>query len=105
MAFVRAPWAAYLTLMLGGFVLFMPFSAMTVMGQGYLPSRVGTASGVTVGLAVTIGGLMAPVLGGVADQHGLRTLYGGLVLVPVAASLLLLPLAPEGGRPIARGAG
>lgn len=105
LAFVRAPWAAYVTLMLGGFVLFMPFSAMTVMGQGYLPSRVGTASGVTVGLAVTIGGLMAPVLGGVADQHGLRALYGGLVLVPVAASLLLLPLAPEGGRAIARGDG
>ncbi|MCU0623509.1 MAG: MFS transporter, partial [Gemmatimonadaceae bacterium] len=95
LAFVTAPWAAYLTLMLGGFVLFMPFSAMTVMGQSFLPSRVGTASGVTVGLAVTIGGLMAPVLGGVADEHGLRALYGGLVLVPVVASVLLMPLPRE----------
>lgn len=105
LAFVTAPWAAYLTLMVGGFVLFMPFSAMTVMGQGYLPSRVGTASGVTVGLAVTIGGLMAPVLGGLADQHGLRALYGGLVLVPVAASLLLWPLPAERAHAVASGRG
>jgi FSR family fosmidomycin resistance protein-like MFS transporter len=95
LAFVTSPWAVYATLMLGGFVLFAPFSAMTVMGQSYLPTRVGTASGVTVGLAVTIGGLMAPVLGGLADAHGLRMLYGGLVLVPVMASLLLLPLPTD----------
>ena len=105
LAFVTAPWAVYVTLMLGGFVLFMPFSAMTVMGQSFLPSRVGTASGVTVGLAVTIGGLMAPVLGGVADARGLRVLYGGLVLVPVVASLLLLPLPREHARTVASGGG
>ena len=34
-----------------GLALFAPFSVMTVMGQEYLPGRVGTASGVTVGLA------------------------------------------------------
>lgn len=100
LAFVTAPWAAYVTLAVGGFVLFAPFSAMTVMGQGYLPSRVGTASGVTVGLAVTIGGMMAPVLGGLADTYGLRALYAGLALVPVTSSLLLLPLPSE--RPAAR---
>jgi MFS transporter, FSR family, fosmidomycin resistance protein len=105
LAFVQASWAVYATLMIGGFALFMPFSAMTVMGQSYLPSRVGTASGVTVGLAVTIGGLMAPVLGGLADTHGLRALYAGLVLVPVAASLLLLPLPKERGHAVAAGDG
>lgn len=103
LAFVTAPWAAYTTLMLGGFVLFAPFSAMTVLGQGFLPSRVGTASGVTVGLAVTVGGLMAPVLGRLADVHGLRVTYAGMVLVPAAAALLLLPLPGERARTIATG--
>src|SRR6266542_6568539 len=32
-------------------------------GKDYLPSRPGTATGVTLGLAVSIGGLFAPVLG------------------------------------------
>ena len=31
-----------------GFVLYVPFSVLVVMGQEYLPNRVGTASGVTL---------------------------------------------------------
>ena len=45
---------------------------MTVMGQEYLPGRVGTASGLTIGLAVTLGGLAAPLLGRIADLHGVQ---------------------------------
>jgi FSR family fosmidomycin resistance protein-like MFS transporter len=45
-----------------------------VLGQAYLPRHVGTASGVTVGLAVTFGGVAAPVLGRIADVRGLETM-------------------------------
>jgi FSR family fosmidomycin resistance protein-like MFS transporter len=75
-----------------GLALYAPFSVMTVMGQEYLPGRVGTASGLTIGLAVTLGGLAAPLLGRVADLHGVRAALATLVAVPVAGALATLTL-------------
>ena len=37
--------------------IFMPTSVLVVLGQEYLPQRVGMASGVTLGLAVSVGGM------------------------------------------------
>jgi len=75
-----------------GLALYAPFSVMTVMGQEYLPGRVGTASGLTIGLAVTLGGLTAPLLGRIADVHGVRAALSTLVAVPVAAAIATLTL-------------
>ena len=75
-----------------GLALYAPFSVMTVMGQEYLPGRVGTASGLTIGLAVTLGGLAAPLLGRIADLHGVRAALSTLVAVPVAGALATLTL-------------
>lgn len=57
-------------------VFSVPGSVLVVLGQEYLPGRVGLASGVTFGLAVSVGGMAAPIMGWVADGHGL-----GAVLV------------------------
>lgn len=65
--------AATFFLVLIGFALFAPFSVMVVMGQEYLPNRVGVASGVTLGLAGSVGGLATPLLGWIADQYGIDT--------------------------------
>ena len=67
---------------------FMPFSVFVVLGQDYLPNRIGTASGVTVGLAVSIGGLFSPVFGWLADSSGLRFTLGSFVVLPILALLL-----------------
>jgi MFS transporter, FSR family, fosmidomycin resistance protein len=75
-----------------GLALYAPFSVMTVMGQEYLPGRVGTASGLTIGLAVTLGGLAAPILGRIADLHGVRTALTTLVAVPIVGALATLTL-------------
>lgn len=75
-----------------GLALYAPFSVMTVMGQEYLPGRVGTASGLTIGLAVTLGGLAAPLLGRLADLHGVRAALSTLVAVPVVGALATLTL-------------
>jgi FSR family fosmidomycin resistance protein-like MFS transporter len=75
-----------------GFMLFLPFAAQVTLGQDYLPDRVATASGVTLGLALSVGGLLAPVFGVIADARGLAaTLAALLAFVAVAcgASLLL----------------
>ena len=68
------------------------FSVTVVMGQEYLPNRIGIASGVTLGLAIGLGGLAAPLLGALADAHGLETalaVAGALPLIGVAATLTL----------------
>jgi FSR family fosmidomycin resistance protein-like MFS transporter len=60
--FIKAttPALAYAALVPLGIILFAPFSVMVVLGQEYLPNRVAMASGVTMGLAGSIGGLAAP---------------------------------------------
>ena len=84
---------AWLVLPLLAFTLFAPGGVMVVLGQAYLPRHVGTASGVTVGLAVTFGGLAAPLLGRVADVSGLHTMILLLAACgpPTAVLAWLLP--------------
>jgi FSR family fosmidomycin resistance protein-like MFS transporter len=76
-------WALAFLIPLAVFV-FLPTSVLVVLGQEYLPRRVGMASGVTLGLAVSVGGMCAPFLGRLADWKGL-----GYVLVLLLAVLLV----------------
>jgi FSR family fosmidomycin resistance protein-like MFS transporter len=89
---------ASLLLIPAGLVLFAPFSVMVVLSHEYLPTRLGTASGVTFGLAITVGGLFAPVLGRLADHYGLPAMFLILAVLPVFAWLLSLSL-PEHSQP------
>jgi len=73
---------------LTGIAMLMPFSVFVMLGQDYLPNRIGTASGVTVGLAVSIGGLVNPALGWLADTTSLRTMFAVMIVLPVLALLL-----------------
>ena len=76
-------WAMAVLIPLAVFI-FMPTSVLVVLGQEYLPHRVGFASGVTLGLAVSVGGMCAPLLGRLAIWQGL-----GFVLVLLLLVLLL----------------
>ncbi|MEY9484551.1 FSR family fosmidomycin resistance protein-like MFS transporter [Streptomyces calvus] len=81
--------------------LYVPFSLHITLGQDALPRRVGTASGVTLGLAVSVGGVAAPALGALADATSLRTALLPLVVLPLVARLLLWGLR----EPVPAGAG
>ena len=70
---------------LTGISLNLPFAVLVKLGQDYLPSRPGTAAGVTLGLGVSVGGLAAPVLGVIASSHGPRGALLALLVVPPAA--------------------
>jgi FSR family fosmidomycin resistance protein-like MFS transporter len=73
--------------------LSVPFSLHITLGQDYLPTRVGTASGVTLGLAVSAGGLVAPALGALAEGTSLQTVLAVLIALPAVAGLLARRLA------------
>jgi FSR family fosmidomycin resistance protein-like MFS transporter len=80
-----------------GFVTVMSFSVTVVMGQEYLPSRLGIASGVTLGFAIGAGGVAAALFGALADHAGLATVMWTVALLPLAGIALALTL-PETTR-------
>lgn len=69
--------------------LYVPFSLQVTLAQDYLPRNSGTASGVTLGLAITVGGLFSPVLGSIADHSTLRTALIPLIGMPIVAWVAL----------------
>lgn len=71
-----------------GLAVYLPFSVQVTLGQEYLPNRLGTASGVTLGLAVSAGGVFVPLLGLLADARGLPTALTALLALPVLALLV-----------------
>lgn len=68
------------------------FAVTIVMGQELLPGRLGVAAGVTIGLSIGLGGVGAPLLGLLADAHGLRSVFEVVAGLPVLALLLSLAL-------------
>ena len=62
-----------IALMLVGVCVVGTFGVTMVLSQLYLPRHVGLASGISVGLAMGIGGVAAVVLGAVADSIDLQT--------------------------------
>ncbi|QDN54789.1 MULTISPECIES: MFS transporter [unclassified Streptomyces] len=95
--FVPGP-AFYVFVALTSAGLYIPFSLQVTLSQDYLPTRVGTAGGITLGLTVSIGGLVSPLIGTVADATSLRTALTPLVLMP-ALSWLLFRTLPEPTAP------
>ncbi len=96
---VSGPVTSFVLLAAIGAVCVGTFSTTVVMGQEYLPSRLGVASGVTLGASIGFGGVAAALLGQVADQISLS-----LVMIVIAAlalpGLLSALLLPREGRPV-----
>lgn len=65
--------------------LYVPLSLQVTLGQDYLPARMGTASGVTLGLTVSVGGVASPLIGAAADATSLHTALLPLIGLPLAA--------------------
>jgi FSR family fosmidomycin resistance protein-like MFS transporter len=71
------------------------FGITMVMAQQYLPTRIGTASGLSIGFSIGLGGVAAVILGGIADSVDLRTALYVSSAAPVVAVLLTLLLPRE----------
>jgi FSR family fosmidomycin resistance protein-like MFS transporter len=82
-----------------GIVLFAPFAVQVTLGQDFLPNRIGIASGVTLGLATSAGGVAAPLFGWLADKYGLPVALGTIAVFPAVACALTFLLRDPRPRP------
>jgi MFS transporter, FSR family, fosmidomycin resistance protein len=96
--------AFILALVVIGLLLDGPFSTTVVLGQEYLPDRVGLASGITLGLSIGLGGLGATGLGAIASASSIGDAFELLPFVAVLALLLALSLPEPIIPPAAAGA-
>ena len=72
------------------FGVFSQYGPITVLGQKYLAKNAGFASGITLGLGITLGGLVAPYVGHLADIYDVQTAL--MTLIPVGLMGLLMSL-------------
>jgi FSR family fosmidomycin resistance protein-like MFS transporter len=74
------------------------FGVTMVMSQEYLPRHIGTASGLSIGLSIGLGGIAAVALGALADTVDLRAALYVCAAAPLAGLVLTLLLPPTRAR-------
>lgn len=80
---------AWIFIVLVALTLYVPFSLQVTLGQDFLPQHMSTASGVTLGLAVSVGGIATPLIGALADKVGLEYALLPLIALPAVAYIAL----------------
>ncbi len=89
---------ALLALMIASFAYYMAMSPIVIIGQRFLCLHLGLATGLTVGLGISFGGIMAPVLGSVGDQYGLGATMQIIVGLLALAAVISLFIPKVSGR-------
>ncbi|GAU08518.1 MFS transporter [Desulfoplanes formicivorans] len=90
--FIENAHMALLVMIPIGFFLYATFSPSIVLGQSYLPHRVGLSSGITLGVAISIGGAATPFLGKIADVYGIWFAMVAAAYLPVFFALVAMSL-------------
>jgi FSR family fosmidomycin resistance protein-like MFS transporter len=68
-------------------------SPMVALSQSYLPNRLGLASGISLGVVVSVGGMASPLIGAAGDRYGLTVsiaIICGIALLAAALSFIVL---------------
>ena len=86
--FVPNIWGFFGAMIPMAFGVFSQYGPITVLGQKYLAKNAGFASGITLGLGITLGGLVAPYVGHMADIYDVQTAL--MTLIPVGLMGLLM---------------
>ncbi|WP_286166087.1 MFS transporter [Peribacillus frigoritolerans] len=84
------PIAAYPLIAAIGFILSSSFSVTVVYAQELIPGKIGTMSGLTVGLAFGMGAIGSVALGSLIDAFGLTAVMTGIALLPILGTLAYL---------------
>lgn len=83
-------WLCLLALIPFGIFYYAAMSTVVVIGQKMLPLHVGMATGITIGLGISFGGLIAPLLGALGDAYGLQSTMQVIMALSVLTFLLSL---------------
>lgn len=86
--FVPNIWGFFGAMIPMAFGVFSQYGPITVLGQKYLAKNAGFASGITLGLGITLGGLVAPYVGHLADIYDVQTAL--MTLIPISVIGLLM---------------
>ena len=96
-------WLSFLGLFIGGFTLLLTNPVILGMAQELVPTQESTVSGLIMGFAWGVAGMVfVPLIGWLADHFGLQPLFWGLSLLPLLGFLLALRL-PRGAKARAGG--
>lgn len=66
------------------------YSSLITLSQSCVPNHVGFASGISLGLAISVGGLFSPIIGHIADIKGIS--YAMYVVLAIAFLTAILSL-------------
>ncbi len=86
---------AILLLIPMGIGISMLYSPLVLSGQQSLPNHMGLASGVTLGLSVSVGGIVAPALGSIGDDYGLVKVFLVIACIAVVPTILSMFLKED----------
>lgn len=96
-ALSRSVWFSTFMLIPLAMTLNLAFSPSVALGQKLVPNHIGLASGITMGLASSFGGVVSPLLGKVADSTGsplvVLWILAGIAVVACVGSFFV-PDAP-----------
>ncbi|MGD6794848.1 MFS transporter [Metabacillus indicus] len=84
------PKTAYVLIALVGFILSSSFSVTVVYAQELVPGKIGTMSGLTVGLAFGMGAIGSVALGSLIDAFSLASVMTGTAGLPLLGILAFL---------------
>ena len=86
-------YAIYALLLPFSFFFNGTYSSFVVLGQSYLAKNIGFASGITLGISFSAGGIMVPSLGWFADIHGIESVMMLIIVIAACCGLstLFLP--------------
>ena len=83
-----------------GLILYATYSPSIVMGQDYLPNRVGLSSGITLGVAISIGGAATPLIGRIADIYTVWYGIATIACLPVLVTAVAMSLPEKSKKAI-----
>ena len=100
----RIPMLSTVMLVPMAMFLYLAFSPCVALGQKLLPNHVGLASGITMGLASSFGGVASPLLGKLGDAQGVPTVMWVLVGITVLACIgsFAVPNGPQAHQPVVK---
>jgi FSR family fosmidomycin resistance protein-like MFS transporter len=100
-AFSQASWLSTIMCLIIAILLSGCQSTFVVLGQSFLPNRIGFASGVMYGLTVSVGGMVAPGIGWIGDNFGLEKSILTLACISVVGLIfsLTIPKSPADATP------